>query len=107
MVVDRLTKSAYHIPIKISYPLQKLAKLYIDNVVSLHGIPSSIVSDRDMRFTSRFWSSLEESMGTKLKVEFSLSSSERRSDKEDYPVFGGFVESMFWSMEVTGTVTYR
>ena len=58
VTVDRLTKSAYFIMIKISFPLQKLVEIYIIVIVKLHGIPLSIVSDRDSRFTSRFWESL-------------------------------------------------
>ncbi|XP_050890689.1 uncharacterized protein LOC127096115 [Lathyrus oleraceus] len=49
VIVDKLTKSAHFIPIKIDYPMERLAKLYIEKIVSLHGIPSSIVSDRDAR----------------------------------------------------------
>ncbi|XP_050908927.1 uncharacterized protein LOC127122669 [Lathyrus oleraceus] len=63
-----LTKSAHFIPMKINYSLQKLAELYIDEIVKLHGIPSSIVSDRDPRFTSRFWESLQTALGTKLRL---------------------------------------
>lgn len=58
VVLDRLTKLVYFIPIRINYKLQKLVELYIEKIVSLHGIPSSIVSDIDLRFTSRFWKSL-------------------------------------------------
>ena len=68
VVVDRLTKSAHFIPINITYPLKKLTELYISEIVRLHGIPSSIVSDRDPRFTSRFWESLHKALGTKLRV---------------------------------------
>lgn len=68
VVVDRLTKSAHFIPIRINYNLQKLAKMYIEKMVSLHGIPSNITSDRDLRFTSRIWQSLQEALGTKLKL---------------------------------------
>lgn len=53
---------------RINYPLQKLLELYIDEIVKLHGIPSSIVSDRNSRFASRFWESLQVSLGTKLKL---------------------------------------
>ena len=67
VIVDRLTKSAHFIPIKISYNLNKLAELYVKEVVRLHGIPASIISDRDPRFTSRFWMSLQEALGIKLK----------------------------------------
>lgn len=70
VIVVRLTKSAHFIPIKISYPLQKLVEFYIEKVVSFHGIPSNIMSDKDLRFTSRFWMSLQEAFGTKLKSSF-------------------------------------
>ncbi|RZB91387.1 Transposon Ty3-G Gag-Pol polyprotein [Glycine soja] len=52
----------------MKYRMEKLVELYIKEVVRLHGIPSSIVSDRDPRFTSRFWTSLHEALGTKLKL---------------------------------------
>ncbi|RZB76106.1 Transposon Ty3-G Gag-Pol polyprotein [Glycine soja] len=52
----------------MKYRMEKLAELYIKEVIRLHGIPSSIVSDRDPRFTSRFWTSLHEALGTKLKL---------------------------------------
>ena len=54
MVVDRLTKTAYFLLANMKYPLKKLAKFYIDEIVRLHGIPVSIVSNRDPRFISRF-----------------------------------------------------
>lgn len=68
VIVERLKKSAYFILIDISYSLQKLAELYISVVVKLHGVPSSIVSDRDPRFTSGFWRSLHEALGSNLKL---------------------------------------
>jgi len=51
VIVDQLTKSAHFIPIKTGMSLAKLAEIYIEQVVKLHVIPSSIVSDRDLRFT--------------------------------------------------------
>ncbi|KAJ8754865.1 hypothetical protein K2173_015377 [Erythroxylum novogranatense] len=66
VIVDRLTKSAHFLAIKQTDSLHVLAKKYIDEIVRLHGIPDSIVSDRDPRFTSRFWGSLQEALGTKL-----------------------------------------
>ena len=66
VVVDRLTKSAHFIPVRTDYSLQKLAKLYVAEVVRLHGVPVSIISDRDPRFTSRFWRKLQEALGTRL-----------------------------------------
>ena len=66
VIVDRLTKSAHFLPINMTYPLEKLARIYIKEIVRLHGIPVSIISDRDPRFVSKFWSSLQRSLGTKL-----------------------------------------
>ncbi|KAG8472903.1 hypothetical protein CXB51_034775 [Gossypium anomalum] len=58
VVVDRLTKSTHFIPVRTDYSLQKLAKLYVAEIVQLHGVPVSIISDRDPRFTSQFWDTL-------------------------------------------------
>ncbi|KAG8497069.1 hypothetical protein CXB51_008359 [Gossypium anomalum] len=66
VIVDRLTKSAHFIPVRTDYSLNKLAELYIREIVRVHGIPLSIISDRDPRFTSRFWQKLQEALGTKL-----------------------------------------
>lgn len=54
ITVDRLTNLAHFIVIRLNHILEKLSELYIEKIVSLHGIPSCIVSDRDLRFTSRF-----------------------------------------------------
>ena len=56
VVVYRLTKSAHFI--SVMAPMDKLSKLYVQNIVRLHGVPSAIVLDIDSRFTSRFWQSL-------------------------------------------------
>ena len=66
VIVDRLTKSAHFLPINFEDSLEKLAQLYVDEIVRLHGVPVSIVSDRDPRFTSRFWPSLQAALGTRL-----------------------------------------
>ena len=55
VIINRLTKIAHFISIKISFSLDMLAKLYVNEIVSIHGVPVSIISDRDPRFTSRFW----------------------------------------------------
>lgn len=68
VIVDRLTKSAHFLPIGIRYNLDQLAKLYVKEIISRHGVPVSIVSDRDPRFTSNFWRSLQEQMGTQLRL---------------------------------------
>jgi len=68
VIVDRLTKSAHFIPIKTGMSVSRLAVIYIEHIVRLHGIPSSIVSDWDPRFTCKFWESLQAALGTKLKL---------------------------------------
>jgi transposase InsO family protein len=64
--VDRFTKSAHFVPYKMNDSMQKMTELYIREIVRLHGVPVSIISDRDPRFTSKFWRGLQEAMGTKL-----------------------------------------
>ncbi|KAK1681539.1 hypothetical protein QYE76_042387 [Lolium multiflorum] len=64
VVVDRLTKVAHFIPVKTT--IKDLAELYISRIVSLHGTPKSIVSDRGSQFTSRFWQKVHEGLGTRL-----------------------------------------
>ncbi|CAN6697774.1 unnamed protein product [Malus baccata var. baccata] len=66
VIVDRLTKSAHFIPVREKYPLNKLAKLFITKIVKYHGVPVNTISDRDPRFTSKFWVAFQEALGTKL-----------------------------------------
>ena len=66
VIVDTLTKSAHFIPIKNKETMEKHAELYIKEIVRLHGVPVSIVNDRDPRFESRFWKALQAALGTKL-----------------------------------------
>ena len=63
VIVDRLTKSAHFIPVKVTYNVEKLAKLYISEIVRLHGVPLSIISDRGTQFTSKFWKTLHAELG--------------------------------------------
>ncbi|KAI3725162.1 hypothetical protein L1987_64940 [Smallanthus sonchifolius] len=68
VIVDRLTKSAHFLPIRETSSSEKLAEIFIKEIVSRHVMSLSIVSDRDTRFTSRFWKKFNESMGTRLKI---------------------------------------
>ncbi|KAJ8748359.1 hypothetical protein K2173_002996 [Erythroxylum novogranatense] len=67
VIVNKFTKSAHFLPVRPDYSLDRLADLYVNEIVRLHGIPLSIISDRDPRFTSRFWKILQEALGTQLK----------------------------------------
>lgn len=66
VIVDRLTKSAHFLPVRKTYKLEKLAELYVSEIVRLHGVPESIVSDREPRFVSKFWKELQSALGTRL-----------------------------------------
>ncbi|KAJ9557045.1 hypothetical protein OSB04_011659 [Centaurea solstitialis] len=68
VIVDRLTKSTHFLPIKESFSIDRLAQLYVDEIVMRHGVPISIISDRDSRFTSRFWQSLQTTLGTSVDL---------------------------------------
>jgi hypothetical protein len=64
VIVDRLTKTAYFLPVNTTHKTEKYAEIYIDQIVHLHGIPKTIVSDRGALFVARFWEQLQESLGT-------------------------------------------
>ncbi|GJR96904.1 reverse transcriptase domain-containing protein [Tanacetum coccineum] len=68
VIVDRLTKSAHFIPTRATDSMETLTRLYIKEIVSRHGVPISIISDRDSHFTSRFWQSLQNALGTQLDM---------------------------------------
>ncbi|GKB69122.1 putative reverse transcriptase domain-containing protein [Tanacetum coccineum] len=68
VIVDRLTKSAHFLPIREDYKTEKLARIYINEIVARHGVPVSIISDRDGRFASHLWQALQEALGTKLHM---------------------------------------
>jgi len=66
VVVDRLTKAAHFLSLKITFTTEQLADFYIKEVVRLHGIPLTIVSDRDTKFASKFWQGFQTTMGIEL-----------------------------------------
>nr|GEW63928.1 reverse transcriptase domain-containing protein [Tanacetum cinerariifolium] len=68
VIVDCLTKSAHFIPTRETYSMEALTRLYIKEIVSRHGVPISIISDRDSHFTSRFWQLMQSALGTQLDM---------------------------------------
>ncbi|GJU71612.1 putative reverse transcriptase domain-containing protein [Tanacetum coccineum] len=68
VIVDRLTKSAHFIPMNEKYKMENLTRLYLKEIVCRHRVPVSIISDRDPHFASRFWRSLQKSLGTNLDM---------------------------------------
>ncbi|GJU92742.1 putative reverse transcriptase domain-containing protein [Tanacetum coccineum] len=68
VIMDRLTKSAHFLPIREDYKMDKLARIYINEIVARHGVPVSIILDRDGRFASHLWQALQKALGTKLHM---------------------------------------
>jgi len=68
VIVDRLTKSAHFIPMMTTYSSEQLARIYICEIIRLHGVPLSIISDRGTQFTSRFWRAVQQKLDTRVKL---------------------------------------
>ena len=68
VILDRLTKSAHFVPVQTTYNSERLAKIYIREIVWLHGVPISIISDRGTQFTSHFWRSMQKELGTQVDL---------------------------------------
>ena len=64
VIVDKLTKSAHFILVRDTYNVTDVAHVFVIEVIRLHGIPKKIILDRDSKFTSRFWTSLQSALGT-------------------------------------------
>ena len=65
-------KICFVLPMKMTDSVDKLAKLYVNEVIRLHGVPVSIISDRDPRFTSRLWPTLQQALETKLNLSMTF-----------------------------------
>ncbi|GJS55841.1 putative reverse transcriptase domain-containing protein [Tanacetum coccineum] len=68
VIMDRLTKSAHFLHVHEDYKMDRLARLYLNEIVARHCMPISIIYDRDNRFMSRFWQSMQEALGTRLDM---------------------------------------
>ena len=68
VIVDRLTKSAHFLAVRMFFTLERFCRLYVREIVRLHGVPVSIVSDRDQRFKVHFWKSSQKAIGRRLTM---------------------------------------
>ena len=68
VVVEKLTKSAHFIPVRDTYDVMDVARVFINEIVHLHGVPKKIISNRDPNFTSRSWTSMQSALGTQLNL---------------------------------------
>ena len=93
VVVDRLTKSAHFLPVKTDYPFEKLVEVCIEEIFWLHGIPISIILERDLRFTSRFWGKLQEALATWLNFSMAFHLQTDRQSKRVIQVLEDMLRS--------------
>ena len=77
MIIDRFTKTAHFIPIRISSSLDRLARLYISKIVSKHGMPTFIISNRDPKVHITILDKVIRYLGNTAEVQYSLPSSDR------------------------------
>ena len=68
VIVDKLTKLTHFLTVRMTFTFEKFYPLYIREIVRLHGVLVSIVSDRDPRFAAHFWKSFQKAMGTRLTM---------------------------------------
>ena len=94
VIVDRLTKSAHFLPVNVEDSLEKLAQLYVDEIVRLHGVPVSIVSDRDPRFHIQVLAQFANSFRYSPTSQHSISSSDGWPFREDHSDVRGYAESL-------------
>ena len=66
VIVDHLTKSAHFIPVKTKYQARRYTELYVSQIIRLHGVPRTIISDQGPQFIAHFWEHLHQALGTKL-----------------------------------------
>jgi transposase InsO family protein len=66
VIIDRLSKIAHFLPMHTTYTAKKYAEVYLDQIIRLHGVPKTIISDQGAQFVARFWEQLQSSLGTKL-----------------------------------------
>jgi len=84
VIVNQLTKSAYVLAIKVTFTAKQLADLYIREVVQLHGIPLSIILDRDTKFISKFWHGFQSAMGTELCLSTTSTLNQMVNQREQF-----------------------
>ena len=94
VIVDQLTKLTHFLAVRMTFTLEELCRLYIREIVALHGVPMSIVSNRDPRFMSHFWKSFQKAMGTQLTMSIVFHPQTKGSIGEDHTGFRGHATSM-------------
>ena len=93
VIVDRLKKSAHFLAVQMTLTLERFFRLYIREIVRLHGVPVSIVSDRDPRLTTHFWKSFQKAMGTRLTMSTAFHPQTDGQSEKTIPVLEDMVRA--------------
>ena len=94
VIVDRLTKLAHFLAMRMTFTLEEFCRSYIQEIVKLHGVLVSIISNWDPSFNAHFWESFEKSHRYAIDDEHCFSSTEGQSIREDHPDFRGHATGM-------------
>ncbi|GJV37114.1 putative reverse transcriptase domain-containing protein [Tanacetum coccineum] len=105
--MDRLTKSAHFLPMYEVYKMDRLARLYLNEMVARHGVPILIISDRDSRFTSRFWQSMQEALGTRLDMSTAYHPRTDGQSEHTIQTLETCLEHAFWTSKEVGMFIFR
>ncbi|GJT79563.1 putative reverse transcriptase domain-containing protein [Tanacetum coccineum] len=107
VIVDRLTKSTHFLPMREDDKLEKLMRQYLKEVVSRHRVPVSIISDRDGRFTSHFWKSLNKALGTRLDMSTTYHPETDGQSERTIQTLEDMLRACVLDFRKVGTVSYR
>ena len=99
VIVNRLTKLAHFLAMRITFTLEELCRLYIREIVWLHGVPMSIVSDRDPRFMVHFWKSFQKAMGTQLMMSIAFHPHRNSQSKRTIQVLEDMLRACFLDLK--------
>jgi len=95
VIVDRFSKMAHFIPLRTEEHIKELALTFVKDVWHLHGLPESIVSDRDTRFTSKFWTSLMQLLQVKLNLYTAFHPQSDRQTERDNQILEQYLRSYY------------
>ena len=105
-IVDRLTKSVHFLAVRMTFTLERFCRFYIREIVRLNGVPVSIVSDRDLRFTVHFWKSFQKAMGTRLTMSTTFHPQTDGQSKRTIQVLEDMLEHASLIIRVVGKSTF-
>ena len=106
VIVDRITKSAHFLAVWMTFSLERFCRLYIREIVRLHVVPVSIVSDRDPRFTAHFWKSFQKAICTRLTMSTTFHPQTDGQSERTIQVLEDMLRACVLIIRVAGKSTY-